>query len=221
MRGRIIFKDGKNRAEPKKVSFPDDMFHTVDIQDQPFPSIPSRGKVRVMELVSRLVTRENVMDLEDQETLKDFTPILAMDRLGGKASFMGLLKGFGLQQGACGSTMAWDTADMLVAGCDAVSMKTVIGRLREMGGGAVYAIGEEVIAEFPAPLCGVISLKPMEIMREEMKQIEKAMRENGVKWERPVLTLDTLGSSAIPQLRITHRGYVRLKDRKILPLEVS
>jgi len=219
--GKIIFKDGKNRAEPKRVSFPDDMFHTVDIQDQPFPSIPSRGKVRVMELVSRLVTRENVMDLEDQETLKDLIPILAMDRLGGKASFMGFLKGFGLQRGACGSTMTWDTTDMLVAGCDAVSMKTVIGRLREMGGGAVYAIGEEVIAEFPAPLCGVISLKPMEIMREEMKQIEKALRENGVKWERPVLTLDTLGSCAIPQLRITHRGYVRLKDRKVLPLEVS
>jgi len=53
-------------------------------------------------------------------------------------------------------------------------MKTVIGRLREMGGEPFYAIGEEVIAEFLAPLCGVISLKPMEIMREEMKQIEEA-----------------------------------------------
>jgi adenine deaminase len=218
--GKIIFKDGENRAEPKKISFPDEMFHTVDIQDQPFPSIPSRGKVRVMELVSRLVTKESVMDLEDQKTSKDLIFILAVNRLGGKASFMGLLKGFGLQRGACGSTMTWDTTDLLVAGCDTVSMKTVIGRLRAMGGGAVYAIGEEVIAEFPAPLCGVISLKPMETMREEMKQIEKALRENGAKWERPVLTLDTLGSPTIPQLRITHRGYVRLKDRQVLSLDV-
>jgi adenine deaminase len=60
----------------------------------------------------------------------------------------------------------------------------------------------------------------MEIMREEMAQIETALRKNGVPWDRPVLTLDTLGSSAIPQLRITHRGYVRLKDREVLPLEV-
>ena len=219
-KGEIIFKNGENRADPKKVSFPDEMFHTVHIQDQPIPSIPSSGIVRVMELVSRLVTRENVLDLEDQETAKDLIPILAVDRLGGKASFMELQKGFGLQRGACGSTMTWDTTDMLVAGCDAVSMRTVIGRLREMGGGAVYAIGEEVIAEFPAPLCGVISLKPMETMREEMAQIETALRKNGVTWERPVLTLDTLGSPTIPHLRITHRGYVRLKDREILPLEV-
>jgi adenine deaminase len=100
-----------------------------------------------------------------------------------------------------------------------LSMKTVIERLKEIGGGAVYAIEKEVIAEFPASLCGVISLKPMTVMREEMKEVENALRKNGVPWERPVLTLDTLGSSAIPQLRITHRGYVRLKDRAILPLE--
>ena len=186
----------------------------------PFLLIPSRGKVRVMELVSRLVTKEKILDLEDREAMRDVIPILAFDRLGGKESFMGFLKGFGLQRGALGSTMAWDTTDLMVAGCDVISMKTVIGRLKEIGGGAVYAIGKDVLAEFPAPLCGVISLKPMTVMREEMRGVEEALRENGVTWERPVLTLDTLGSSAIPQLRITHRGYVRLKDREILPLEV-
>ncbi len=218
--GTIIFEDGKARVGPRKVSFPDYMFHTVDVQDRPLPAIPTRGKVRTMELVSRLVTKENITALEDPEALKDIILVLALDRLGGKESFMGFLKGFGLQRGACGSTMVWDTPDMLVAGCDPTSMKTVIGRLRERGGGAVYAIGEEVIAEFPASLCGIISLKPMEVMREEMRQVENALYKNGVKWERPVLTLDTLGSPAIPQLRITHRGYVRVRDREVLPLEV-
>ena len=219
--GKIIFEAGRNTVEPLKVSFPDAMFHTVDIQNQPLPPVPSKGKVRIMELVSRLVTKQRVMDLGDQETWEDLIPLLAVNRLGEKGSFMGFLKGFGLRQGACGSTMAWDTTDMLVAGCDPVSMKTVIGRVKELEGGAVYAVGEKVIAEFPAPLCGVISMKPMKTMREEMKRVEDALRENGVKWERPLLTLDTLGSPAIPQLRITHRGYVQVKDRKILPLEVS
>ncbi|HSB07447.1 MAG TPA: adenine deaminase C-terminal domain-containing protein, partial [Thermodesulfobacteriota bacterium] len=219
--GRIIFREGSATVEPRKVFFPDEMFHTVTLQDQPFPSIPSKGKVRVMELVSRLVTKERIVDLEDPEASTDVIPILALNRVGEKGSFVGFLKGLGLQKGALGSTMAWDTTDLMVAGCDAISMKTVIERLQEIGGGAVYAIGKEVIAEFPASLCGVISLKPMTVMREEMKQIENALRKNGVLWERPVLTLDTLGSSAIPQLRITHRGYVRLKDRAILPLEVQ
>lgn len=219
--GKIIFENGEVKVEPRKVSFPEGMFHTLGLQDHPFPAIPSRGKARVMELVSRLVTKETIVALEDPEASKDIIQVLALDRFGGKESFMGLLKGFGLRRGACGSTMVWDSPDVLVAGCDPLSMKTVIGRLKEMGGGAVYAVGKEVIAEFPASLCGVISLKPMEIMREEMRQVEHALAMNGVKWEKPVLTLDTLGSPAIPQLRITHRGYVRLRDRKLLPLDVT
>jgi len=99
-------------------------------------------------------------------------------------------------------------------------MKTAIGRLKEIGGGGVYAIGDEVVAEFPAPLCGIVSLKPMERVREEVKKLEDSLRENGVKWEKPALTIDTLGTPAIPQLRITHNGYVRLRDREILTVEV-
>src|SRR4030042_3829930 len=133
---------------------------------------------------------------------------------------MGLLKGFGLERGAYGSTMCWDTVDMIIVGCDTQSMKTVIERLKEIGGGGVYAIGGEVIAEFPAPLCGVVSLKSMETVRGEVRKLEDSLRENGVEWEKPMLTADTLTRPAIPHLRITHNGYVRLKDRQILPVEV-
>jgi adenine deaminase len=132
---------------------------------------------------------------------------------------MGLLKGFGLKKGAFGSTMCWDTIDMIAVGCDTQSMETVIGRLKEIGGGGVYAIGDEIVAEFPAPLCGVFSQKPMEILRDEIKQLEDLMKRNGVTFQKPVLTIDVLTTPAIPHLRITHHGYVRLKDRKELPLE--
>jgi len=38
----VIFEDGKPTVEPKKVSFPDFMFHTVNVQDHPFPPLPQR-----------------------------------------------------------------------------------------------------------------------------------------------------------------------------------
>jgi adenine deaminase len=60
----------------------------------------------------------------------------------------------------------------------------------------------------------------METVERETKKLEESLKKNGVKWEKPVLTIDTLGTPAIPHLRITHHGYVRLKDRKELPLEV-
>ena len=218
--GKIIYRDGKSMVEPKKVFFPEYMFHTVKIPGYTFPSLPNRGKVRVIEFVTRLVTKERIINLEDPEESKDLIMVLVLDRSGSGKAFMGLLKGFGLQRGAYGSTMCWDVTDMIIVGCDSQSMKTVIERLKEIGGGGVYAIGDEVIAEFPAPLCGILSLKPMETVREEVKKLEESLRKNGVRWEKPILTIDTLGTPAIPHVRITHHGYVRLKDRKILPVQV-
>jgi adenine deaminase len=219
--GRVIFKDGRNTIEPRKVLFPESMFDTVNITNMSFPPIPRQGKVRVMELVTNLVTKETTVDLGNPEESKDVLMLLALDRVGGQGSFMGLLKGFGLQRGAYGTTMSWDTVDMLVAGCDVHSMETVIGRLKEIRGGGVYAIGDQIVSELAAPLCGFYSLEPMEKLHRKIKQLEESLKKNGVKWETPVLTIDTLGTPAIPQLKMTHHGYVRLKDRQILPLEIS
>jgi adenine deaminase len=115
--------------------------------------------------------------------------------------------------------MSWDTVDMFIVGCDMRSMVTVIRRLKEIGGGGVYAMGDEVVSEFSAPLCGFYSLKPMTILRTEVKGLEASLKRNGVRWEKPMLAIDTLGTPAIPHLRMTHHGYVRLKDRAVLPIE--
>jgi adenine deaminase len=217
--GKIICRNGKSMVEPKKVFSPEYMFNMVKIPSYTLPPFPNRGKVRVIELVTRLVTKESVIDLENPEESKDVIMAFVLDRMGSRRAFTGLLKGFGLRRGAYGSTMCWDVTDMIIVGCDTRSVKTVIQRLKEIGGGGVYAVGDEVVAEFPAPLCGMVSLKSMETVREEVKQLEESLRNNGVKWEKPTLTIDTLTTPAIPHLRITHQGYVRLRDREILPLE--
>ncbi len=217
--GRKIFEKGQPLTEPKKISFPEHLLQTVKLEDYTFPQVPLQGKVRAIELVSRLVTKESIVDLQDPKESHDLVRVFALDRLGTGKGFMGFLKGFGLQRGAYGTTMNWDSTDMIVVGCELSSMKTVIGRLRENGGGGVYAIGNDVVAEFPAPLCGLISLKSMEAIRDETKHLEASLIENGANWGKPTLTIDTLSTAAIPHLRITHQGYVRLRDRKILTVE--
>ncbi|MBW2096906.1 MAG: adenine deaminase [Deltaproteobacteria bacterium] len=218
--GHVIFQDGRNLVEPRKTVFPEHFFHAVTLPGLPALKTPKTGKVRVIEMVTRLVTKETVVDLDDQWEPGALNMALAIDRTGSGEAFLGFLKGFGLQQGACGSTMCWDTPDMIVLGCDEASMETVIGRLQELGGGAVYALGREVVAEFPAPLCGVISLAPMKVARDQIRHFEETLKQNGVPWENPLLTLNTQGNAAIPHVRLTHQGYVRMKDRKVLPLTV-
>jgi adenine deaminase len=218
--GKILFMDGRRLAEPEKVFFPEHMLKTVKIAEYFFPPLPVKGKVRVMELVSRLVTKEGIVDLDTPDNGRDLNMIYALDRLGSGKCFMGYLKGFGLREGAYGTTMSWDTPDLIAVGCDYGSMETVIERLKEIGGGAVMAIGKEIVAEFAAPLCGVASLKPMEAIRDETQKLDRALNDRGVSWETPILTVDTFGTAAIPHLRINHEGYIDIKDRSTLPVEV-
>jgi adenine deaminase len=198
--GRVIFKEGKTLAKPRKPTFPDTLFDTVKIGNYTFPPIPSTGKVRAVDLVTGLVTKETIADLDKADDSKDLIFALAIDRSGSGKAFLGFLRGFGLKKGAIGSTMAWDTGDMIAVGRDLPSLKAVIERVKEIGGGIVFAEGNEIVAELPARVCGILSTKTMEETRQEMKRLENILKET-VSWENP-LTLDTL--RGIPHLRITH-----------------
>src|SRR4030042_4506575 len=80
--GKVLYQDGKLMVEPKKVFFPEHMFHTVNVSNYTFSPLPKQGKVRVMELVTRLVTQEKMIDLEIPGESEDVIMILAMDRVG-------------------------------------------------------------------------------------------------------------------------------------------
>jgi len=172
-------------------------------------------------LVTRLVTRERIVDLDNPEECNNLNMVCALDRTQGDRIFMGYLKGLGLKEGAYGTTMCWDTRDLIAVGCDYPSIRTAIERLRAIGGGGVFAVGDRIIAEFSAPVCGVSSMQPMETIRDQTRRLDDSLRERGVPWKTPILTVDTLGTAAIPHFRINHDGYVNLRDRRILPVELG
>lgn len=240
--GRLVYAEDKALVEPEMISYPKSMMATVSVPSNweeaalVLSEIPRGGRARAVEFVSRLVTRETVVERrigsgEAAESCKawsdagpvgfgpDVALVSAIDRLSNRGAFFGLVKGFGLRRGAIASTMCWDTGDLLAVACDMDSLRTVVNRLCETGGGAVYAVGSKVVAELPAPICGLVSTESMEVVANRALALEESLRREGVLWENPVLTVSTLGTAAIPFLRVTHRGYVRLTDRALLGLK--
>jgi adenine deaminase len=183
------------------------------------PPAPAAGRpVRVIQHVSNLVTREAVLS-PGEAAAADLLPVMALERARGRQAFWGFLDGFGLREGAFGTTLSWDSPDLVVLGRDETAVRTVLRRLVENGGGGVFARGGEVVAEFRAPVCAVSSLAPAAQVRREITALRSALQEAGARWEDPLLAVDTLTTPAIPHLRMTHRGYVRLRDRALLPLQ--
>lgn len=241
--GRRLYEVGGHRARPSVMDFPEAFYHTMHVNlpgaaEPAWPAEPmaAGGGLRCLEYVSRLVTKEAVFQAGGSEAAAarallagdplpsgpgDLNLLLAVDRLAARGSFLGLAKGYGLQQGAVGSSMCWDTGDVLAIGCDRASLRTVVARLAETGGGAVYARGDDVVAELRSPICGLLSEGSMQEVAESVRGLGEVLAQAGVAWENPLLSLITLATPAIPHFRVTHRGYVRLRDRAVLGVAVD
>lgn len=222
--GSVVFDRGEIRAEPRATSVAEELLHTLRFDPDealtlagPPPEPPTDGHVRMIEYVSNLVTRETLLSPEEAAGA-GLVPVLALERTRGDAAFWGFLRGFGLREGAYATSVTWDSPDLIVVGADSSSVRTALRRLAENGGGGVYARGERVVAETKAPICAVGSLEPAGRVRDELRGLVAALRDAGIHWEDPLLAVDTLTTPAIPHLRITHRGYVRLRDRELLGL---
>ena len=211
---RLVLVGGRTPAEPVRHRYPPEMLLTVrvDDADPAWFAHPGRGRWRAMELVGPLVTREIETDGSDAIVAT------AIDRMGRRRAFRGLLKGLGLKGGACAVSAAWDSPCLIVVGDSPEDMAVALRRLREMQGGAVVAAGGRVQAEFRAELAGVLSLAPAAEVVSRVTAVNGALKDLGCVWPNSLLSIETLTTGVIPHLRIWAEGYVRLRDSARLSL---
>ena len=94
-------------------------------------------------------------------------------------------------------------------------------RLQALGGGIVVAAGNEVLAELPLAVAGLLSEEPLETVVERLDAAHAALASLGVEIEAPFTTLSFLALSVIPKLKITDRGLVDVDEFTLVPLELD
>jgi adenine deaminase len=133
----------------------------------------------------------------------------------------GLVRGFGLREGAFASTVAHDAHNLVVVGTDDADMTACAERLQAIGGGIVVARGGAVRGELPLPVAGLLSDEPVEDVVARLEELQAMLREQGVRDAAPFMTLSFLALSVIPALKITDRGLVDVERFELVPLAVS
>lgn len=225
--GRIIAKGGELLIQPRRHRFSEASLNTIHLPRRMAPAdfdllSPIQGpsaRVRVMEMVTDLVTTERHLDLPVVEgrvlsdPQKDIVKIAAIDRriIPGK-SFTGFIKGLHMTHGAIAISAAWDCTDIIVAGADEDDMAMAVNRIFDLQGGLVICAGGRIIEEIPLPVFGYMSLEPIETVAEKMKTTTQVLQKMGITFPDPALSFVTLTGAAIPYLRICEEGYVNLKD---------
>ena len=232
--GKIVAQAGRLMASPRNHSFAPSSRQTIHLPQEaaaedfaiPAPTGATQATVRVIEMLTDLVTRERQVKLPviDGEVAvdiqQDLVKIAAIDRTHNPGKLcVGLIKGFALKHGALACSAAWDTSDILVIGANETDMALAVNRISALQGGAVVCRRGRVAAELPLPIFGIMSALPLKRLAAQMHMVNRAAAELGVPFPNPMLSLIALSGAAIPFFRICEQGLVDLKDgRTYAPL---
>jgi adenine deaminase len=180
------------------------------------------GPARVIGLVpGQIVTDALVEELAAAEAdpERDLAKIAVVERhLGTGRIGLGLVRGFGLRRGALASTFSHDAHNLVVVGTSDAEMARAVARLVELGGGLVVVDGEEVTAELPLPVAGLVSDRPLAEVVAASEATVAAVHALGSTVASPFQSLAFLALSVIPSLKLTDHGLVDVDRFELVPL---
>ena len=175
-------------------------------------------KARIIGLIEgELLTEEFVEEINGIDITRDILKIGVVERHHYSGNIgLGFVKGFGLKTGAVASSIAHDSHNIVVIGTNEADMAFACNRLEEIGGGIVLCSGGEVKSEMELPIAGLMSDKGLDYETKKQKEMEDKISEMGCKLRAPFITMSFLALPVIPELKITDKGLVEVKKRKIV-----
>lgn len=216
--GRRVAKGGQllvevpSRGIPEGPSFRVDGFDASRLRLTAAPG----ARVRVIEVhpgsLATGASTEAALVVDGgaaADPARDLAKLAVVERHRGTGNVgISFARGFGLARGAIASSVAHDSHNVVVAGCDDASMETAVRRTAALGGGIVVANGAQVLAEVALPVAGLMSNAPMEEVDRAERIANEATRALGTAVDHPFMTLAFLALPVIPELKLTDKGLV-------------
>lgn len=182
--------------------------------------ITGRGEARVIGIVpGQIVTRDlryTVDATAIPDTDRDILKAVVTDRYRAGGSGVGLVQGFGLQEGALAGSVSHDSHNIVAVGVDDGEIIRAIGEVVRLGGGLVVVSGDDVTT-LPLECAGLMSALPHEEVVGRLGALEEHARRLGAV-ENPFMYLSFLALTVIPEVRVTERGVFDVRAFEDVPL---
>lgn len=118
---------------------------------------------------------------------------------------VGLIRGFGLKDGAMAATIAHDCHNIVAIGSDDRQLLRAINRVIKMKGGAVATAGDEM-ASLPLPIGGLISPLNGHEIAYRSTELQEVVKRAGCPLHAPFITMAFMCLPVIPKLKLTDKG---------------
>lgn len=233
--GHVVYDAGAPRETiPALRRFPAPFYHSVQLRElteddfRIHTSLPDGMHLaRMMEpdagtgFVREAFHQVNVHHGQMDYDATPYCLIAVFDRYTGQGKRMlGLVCGNDfIKYGAVACTYAHDHHNLLVAGKTAHECAMAANWVIAHQGGYCVVEHNEITASLELEVGGIVSEAPLEEMAQHAQDITQALLRMGYQFkENPIMSFSVLGLSVSPQLRITDKGYVKVKAGQLLPL---
>jgi adenine deaminase len=230
--GRETAKDGKTLVDLERIPFPDELLNTVHVPSvKPEDFRVSRASVktdvvRTIDIQSNgLVAKEGNMKIPGTsgdivpDTGNDILKVVFIESVSGKGEkFTGFIRGWGQRNGAIASSLTWDSAGIIAIGANDKDIALAVNRIIEMQGGIALSVNGELKHSICYSIGAYSSLTPIRELNNDVTSLLDSLRDLGVRYDNPVLTLVTLTTGAIPFIRLSEKGYFRFRENDYVGL---
>ncbi len=226
-RGVLVFKDKKllwsPGSKPPTVRSAMNPDH-VSLEQL---KIAAKGKkIRVIDILpNQIITDEFITKATvkngfvESNIADDILKIVVIERHKatgriGKA----FVRGFGLKQGAIGSTVAHDSHNIVIVGTNDTDIFAAFQQIKKLKGGLVVINNGQLVSQLPLPVGGLLSTKSFEETAADLKTLKQKVKTLGGTHDSPFMILSFLCLSAIPKLKVTDLGLIDVENFKVTSL---
>jgi adenine deaminase len=215
------------RAWSRRYRYPRAAYQTVRLPGrvQLVPALPERSvTANVIRVVPPgITTAQDRVRLEPADAwaghfgrhgLCFLTVVERHGKNGGVA--WGLLRDFGLEDGAVASSVGHDAHNVVLAGTNERDLRVALATVKRLRGGVCAVRGGRVLASVALPIAGLLSDRRAGVVAKQTTRLKRAWTRLGCTV--PYMGFNLLPLSVIPALRLTDKGLVDVTRMRIVPL---
>jgi adenine deaminase len=184
------------------------------------------GKARVINVIpGQILTKETIEEVPvweggvatdpERDILK--LAVVERHRASGRIG-LGLVRGFGLKQGALASSVAHDSHNIIAVGVGDRDLFRAVDEVRAMGGGIAVVRGDRILAKMSLEVAGLMSWKPLHTVTEALRNANGEAAGLGCALKEPIMAVSFLALPVIPELKLTDMGLVDVARFEIVSL---
>ncbi|MEX0995196.1 MAG: adenine deaminase [Balneolaceae bacterium] len=209
--GECVYRKGEVNF-PEADFTPINNFTSYSVQPDDF-TIPAGKKKHPVILVKdgELVTGKSFESLPvdngqvQPDPDRDILKVAVINRYQKVKPSVGLIKNFGIREGAIASSVAHDSHNIIAVGSSDEYLSDVVNLVMENEGGiaAVDALRKEVL---PLPVGGLMSDRPAHEVVAAYESLSHMAGEMGSTLQSPFMSISFMALLVIPSLKISDKG---------------